>query len=228
MRSKRFPLRLVFLVIGIVCYPTPGIAGTFQEQPITEGLHELTAYPLNGGGIRIGDLSFPFEGSQLRWLALDYGLTNDLQIGTALPANFLGTLNLLAKYRLLSLSSAMDFSIPLSITLTLGEVRELNFASGMIFSGRFDENFGYHGGLWFLISNAGGSGISTFYLMTDLLIHPDAKLIFELDLYPAATDSLLLSLGELQRFGPVNLRVVTTWILPSRTNVVEADIFFRF
>jgi len=215
------------LLLGAVIF-LPALAQTFPQRPLTEGLHQMTAHPLNGGEVRIGDLWLPFDVSQLKWLAIDYGLTSDLQLGTALPANFTGTLNLLAKYRLWHLASTLDFSIPFSFTLTLGEAHEVAFSSGLLFSGMFEENLGYHAGLWFLVSSAGGSGISSFYVITDLTLHPDAKLLVELDLYPGAVDSLQISIGELQRFGVVNLRFAATWALPSGANVLEAALFFRF
>lgn len=217
---------LCFVTLLVVVAFNIALAQTFEERPITEGLRELTAYPLVGGEVRIGDLFLPFDVSQLRWVAIDYGITNDFQLGTAIPADFLGTLNLLAKYRFLQLSD-MSFALPLSLNITL-EPRTLLFGSGLIVSGAFNEAFSYHSGAWVALTNEPRFALSALYLIVDVNLLADTKLLLELDLYPSAMDLAQISLGELQRFGSLNLMVTATLVLPSTANTLGAVIFFRF
>lgn len=201
-------------------------AQTFQERPITKGLRGLTAYPLNGGEVQIGDLLLPLEASQLHWLAIDLGVTRNLQVGTALPANFLGTLNLLAKYRFLRLAR-LSLTLPLSLNVAL-EPRTLILESGLIVSWALNENFSSHSGVWVVLTNEPRFALSTLYVIIDVNVLANTKLLLELDIYPLAVDPVWISLGELRRFGPLNLTVTATLALPSTANTLEAGIFFRF
>jgi hypothetical protein len=217
----------LFVVIGLVL-SLPGVAQTFQERPITAGLREFTAYPLTAGSLQIGNIVFPFDSAQLRWLALDFGLTNNFQIGTALAANFLGRLNLLGKYRFLHLDSGMDLALPFSIDVVLAPPRTLAFGTGAILSWQFSASTSFHSGIWLALTNEPRVGVSALYLIADVELTPNSKLLFELDLYPLVADLVQISLGELQRFGFINVRVAATLLLPTANNVLSADVFFRF
>jgi len=217
----------MLVMVGLVL-SLPGVAQTFQERPITAGLSEFTAYPLNGGSLQIGNLSFPFDSSQLRWLALDFGLTSNFQIGTALAANFLGRLNLLGKYRFLHLDSGMDLALPFSLDVVLAPPRTLAFGTGAVLSWQLNESTSFHSGMWLAFTNEPRVGVSALYLIADVNLTPNAKLLFELDLYPLVADLVQISLGELQRFEFVNVRIAATLFLPTALNVLHADIFIRF
>jgi len=202
-------------------------AQPFQDRPITEGLYGFTAYPLNRGGVRIGNLTFPFHLSQLQWIYIDYGLTEDLQIGSALPANFLGNLNLLGKFRFLQLPLGIELAIPFSIDLTLRPARRMVLGSGLILSWAM-EGLSYHSGLWLSFSKEERLKPSIFYVIIDLDPLPDTKLLIELDVYPKADNPLLIRLGELRRLSPLNLRVTATLVLPEGSNTLDAALFLRF
>lgn len=97
-----------------------GRLGSFQRKPITEGIYEETAYTLQPGGLKIGELSLPFYVDQWRTAYLEYGLSHNLQLGTVLAKNFLGNPNLTAKYSLPFKGFwEAELAIPASVTLQL-------------------------------------------------------------------------------------------------------------
>lgn len=208
---------------------TPAPVDAFAERPIIEGLWEFTAYTLRQGELRVGNLSLPFEPSQLRWLYLDVGLTGTLQLGTAIPANALGVLNLIGKLRLLHSEEGDGFSLalPFRLDLTYRPVRNFLLGTGLVISWPLEE-LTLHGGMWLLLSRGERVRISTMYAILDTTVLSDTKLLLEVDLYPGGTDMLWIRLGTLRRVGVVHIRTAASVLFPGGDNLVQVDLFFRF
>jgi hypothetical protein len=203
-------------------------ADLFAERPIIEGLWEFTAYPLRRGEIRIGNLSLPFDPRQLRWLYLDVGLTEGLQLGTAVPADLTGMVNLVGKFRFLHLESGLALALPFRLDLTVRPERDLMLGSGLIASWALQDGITVHGGLWLTLSRGQKASLSALYAILDTTILPDTKLIIEMDAYPSAANQFLVSVGTLRRIGVLNFRVTTAVLFPGMSNRLTADLFVRF
>ncbi len=203
-------------------------ASLFEGRSIIEGLWEFTAYPLRQGEVRIGSLSLPFEPTQLRWLYLDVGLTDGLQLGTAVPANFLGIVNLVGKFRFLRLESGLNLALPFRLDLSYRPQLDLALGSGLIASWAMQGGITVHSGLWLALSRGEKAKLSVLYAIADLTVLPDTKLIIEMDAYPDAANPFLISVGTLRRVGALNVRVTVTVLFPQASNLLMADLFLRF
>lgn len=160
------------------------ILSTFEQKPITRGICEDTAYTLNQGGLKLGDLSVPGQISQWKWVYLKYGLTEDLQVCTTIPQNFLGRPNFSAKYHLTSdVLGGADVAIPADMNIYVSPAVNLSLSSGLVASWKLNREFGFHSGanIWF---SSYGTLSPSAYVMTDYNILSNAKLISELESIP--------------------------------------------
>ena len=206
---------------------SPSVVDRFEERPIIEGLWEFTAYTLRSGELRVGNLSLPFDPSQLRWLYLDFGLTDSLQLGTALPANALGVVNLIGKFRFLRSEKGFALALPFRFDLVYRPGRDFLLGTGMAMSWPL-EGLTLHGGFWFLLSREKRVQLSTMYAILDATVLPDTKLLMEVDLYPGEGDRLWIRLGTLRRVGAVHIRTAASVLVPGGENLLQLDLFFRF
>lgn len=203
--------------------------GTFRNRPITEGICNQTAHTLNQGEWKVGDLSFPGQFSQWKYFYLQYGLTENLQIGTTLAQNFLGGPNLSGKYHLpIKGPAGAELAIPASLNIYLSPIANASFGSGIVASWNLTPKFGFHGGtdLWF---NTSGTFSPSAFVMTDYNILSNTKLISELKLYTFSKDVLSLRAGGLVRpFDFLNLKLSSSFDLPSGDMSAWVSLFVRF
>jgi len=199
----------------------------FANRPIIEGLWEFTAYSLRAGELRVGNLSLPFEPTQLRWLYLDVGLTETLQLGTAVPANALGVLNLIGKFRFLRSEGGFTLAFPFRLDLTYRPTRDFLLGTGLIVSWPL-EGLTLHGGFWLTLSREKEVRLSAMYTILDATVLPDTKLLLEVDLYSGEARPLWIRLGTLRRVGVVHIRTAASLLFPGGDNLLQLDLFLRF
>ena len=204
---------------------------SFRRKPMLRGICSDTAYTLNRGGIKFGDLTVPGSVSQWKWIYLKYGLTEDFQVSTTLPQNFLGQPNLSTKYRLTSDGpGGVDIAIPADINVYLSQapVTNLSFSSGLVASWKLNRDFGFHGGanIWF---SSFGTFSPSAYVMTDYNILSNVKLISELKVYTFSQDLLSVRAGGLIRpFNFLNIKLSSSVDIPSGDMSAWASLFLRF
>jgi len=202
---------------------------TFQESPTTKGICEDTAYTLNQGEWKIGNLSLPGSVSQWKCAYLKYGLTEDLQVGTTLPQNFLGQPNLSGKYHLTSNGpGGSDLAMPARLNISLSPVANLSLSSGLVASWDLNNKFGFHSGanIWF---NTSGNFSPFAYVMTDYNVLSNTKLISELKFYPSSQDVLSLRAGGLIKpLDFINIKLSSSIDIPSGNMSAWASLFVRF
>ena len=111
---------------------------TFKRKPMLGGICKDSAYTLNRGSFKFGDLSVPGTLYQWKYTYLKYGLTEDFQVGTTLAQNFLGRPNLTTKYNLpfkgpgraeLAVPANLNVNLdPLGVSTNLGLVARTTIA----------------------------------------------------------------------------------------------------
>lgn|GEM_PF-2829246 len=202
----------------------------FQKKPLTEGIYEETAYTLQPGGLKIGDLSLPFYRDQWRTAYLEYGLSHNFQLGTTVANNFLGNPNLTAKYSLPFKGFwEAELAIPASITMQLDPLG-VSTQTGLVASWKVNDTLNLHAGtnVW-VVSYAYGYFFPSAYLITDYNLHSNIKLISELDFHSFGSDYLSIRIGGLLRIlNFINLKLRSTVDIPYGGLTAGADLFLRF
>lgn len=205
-------------------------SNTFRVNPITKGICEETAYTLGRGEWKVGDLSVPWSLSQWRHFYLNYGLSDNLQIGTTLSQNFLGRPNISAKYHL-------PFDGPGGARLAVPARVELNISplgasthTGLTASWDVNDRMDFHTGVDFwLVSYVFSAFNTSAYFAADYNLFSNMKVIGELDFYSFGQNFLTVRVGGLLRvLDFVNLRASSSLRFPSGGTQVGADLFFRF
>jgi len=205
-----------------------GMTKTFREEPIISVLRGATAYTLNRSELQIGDLSIPFHISQLRWIYVLYGLTDGLQLGTAIPENFLRGPNFSGKFHAMHLpASRIDAAVPFSFDLSFDPFF-ISLGGGMAMSWKLRDGLTLHMGMHLWFSTLGGFGFPFLYASADVDILPNMKLLGELNLYSFLEDPLRLRIGGLMRLSFINLKLTATLVIPTFGSFLNANMFFRF
>ena len=178
----------------------------------------------------MGDLSVPWSPSLWKHFYLNYGLSDNLQIGTTLSQNFLGRPNFSAKYLL-------PFDGPGGARLALPARIELNISplgvsthTGLTASWEVNDRMDFHTGvdLW-LVSYVYSAFNTSAYFCADYNLFSNMKVIGEFDFYSFGQNFLTVRAGGLLRILDfVNLRASSSFRLPSGGMQAGADLFFRF
>lgn len=133
-----------------------------QEWRLTSTLNGATAYTLHQGELSLGALgfwaslippSFSFDFlSQLRSLHATYGLTERLHVGTTVASNFLGQINLSAKFLAVHLpQTSVSLGIPFSFSFGLQSL-SVSTGSGASLSWGISPGVSIHSGFRFSAS----------------------------------------------------------------------------
>lgn len=232
--------RWVIFVIAVFLLLSPGFlvygdqegrdSNTFWVSPITKGICEETAYTLSRGEWKVGDLSVPWSPSQWRHFYLNYGLSDNLQIGTTLSQNFLGRPNISAKYRLpFDGPGEARLAVPARIELNIYPLG-LSTHTGLTASWNVNERMDFHTGVDFwLVSYVYSAFNTSAYFAADYNLFSNMKVVGEFDFYTFGQNFLTVRVGGLLRvLDFVNLRASSSLQLPSGGTQVGADLFVRF
>lgn len=218
--------RILFIGLMIILALTSGMVKTFQANSITEGLWGATAYTLKKNEIKLGDFFIPFHISQLKCIYINYGIASNLQVGTAVPANFLGDINIAGKYGFIH--SKIDIAIPFGVDLFLNPL-SFSLGSGAALSWRITNYLDFHTGMRIWSSSQGDLWVSSLYTILGLDVLSNIKLLSELDLYPPLENPLKARVGGLIRLLDfLNLKITATLSVPSNHNYINANASLRF
>ncbi len=202
----------------------------FRSKPITSGIHAETGYTLGRGEWKVGSLTLPGAISQWERTYVRYGLTENLQLGTALPRNFLGRPNVSAKFQLPFKGPAgAGLAIPASLDLAISPLGT-SANAGLAASWSLTERIGLHSGInvW-LVSYIYRLFNPSVYAVVDYDLLSNFKAIGEVDLHAFGQDYLDLRVGGLTRvLDVINLKFSVSVDLPSGDNSMGANIFLRF
>jgi len=203
---------------------------TFRQKPITRGVCEETAYTLDQGGLKIGDVSVPGSISQWKYAYIEYGLTNDLQVGTTLPQNFLGRANLSVKYRLpFRGPGRAALAIPANINFNLSPLG-VSTHTGLTATWENKDSLNFHTGvnLW-LVSYAYRFFNPSAYVAADYDLLSQVKVMGELNAHTFGEDFMSARVGGLLRvFDFINLKLSSSIDFPSGNMNAWASLFVRF
>jgi len=202
----------------------------YSDRPITKALCEDTAYTLTRGEWKVGALSIPFYPSQWQYTYVQYGLGDNLQVGSTIPQNVLGRPNISAKYRLPFNGPANStLAVPVSLNLNLSYLG-VSTNTGLVASWKPNERTGFHVGLnlW-LTSYSYRFFNPSGYLVADYNFLSNLKAIGEVDLHTFGEDFLSIRAGGLWRvLDFLNLKLSSSVDLPSGDMSAWASLFLRF
>lgn len=233
---KRYVIVLIcvflLLSLGFLVYGDREGQGssTFRVNPITKGIHEETAYTLGRGEWKVGDLTVPGSLSQWKHFYLNYGVSDNLQIGTTLAQNLLGRPNVSAKYHLpFDGPGGARLAVPARIELNISPLG-VSTHTGLTASWNVNDRMDFHTGVDFwLVSYVYSAFNTSAYFGADYNLFSNMKVIGELDFYSFGQDFLTVGAGGLLRILEfVNLRASYSSRLPSGGTQIGADLFFRF
>ena len=203
---------------------------TFRQKPITRGICEETAHTLNQGGLEVGEVSVPGSISQWKYAYLRYGLTDDLQVGTTLPQNFLGRPNLSVKYRLPFRGPGQgELAVPATIDLNLSPLG-VSSHTGLTATWGNKDSLNFHTGvnLW-LVSYAYRFFNPSAYVAADYDLLSQVKVMSEFNAHTFGEDFISARVGSLIRaFDFINLKLSSSVDLPSGGMNAWASLFVRF
>lgn len=203
---------------------------TLQESLLIEGIYEDTAFTLNQGEWKIGELSIPGSLYQWKWAYMQYGLTDNLQIGTTLVRNFQGFPNLSGKFHLpLQGFDELELAIPAKINFVLSPFNVVT-TTGLAASWRINDNINFHTGtnLW-LTSYGVGFSHPSLYVMAGYRIFSNITLLGELELGSLGNRYLAIRWGGLWRvLETLNFKLHSSLSVPTGGLNAGVDIFARF
>jgi len=171
-----------------------GWAAPFSEAPPTMGLARPTAHTLRAGDLQIGMATVL---SPLN-LHLDYGVTDNVQVGVLPLILVMGFPNIGAKFGF-SLDDRVSVAIPVALMYPI-RGGGLITALGAVASATL-EGFALHSGGTVALLGGGGLHFNVYGIL-DVDVAQDVKLVGELDLAPFSA-----SVGVLARFlGSLDVR----------------------
>lgn len=205
-------------------------ADDFSGHPPTDALNGATAFTLNRGEWQISSLQFfidfpqvgsPFNLSQLKWLNVEYGLTNRLQIGTTVLENVLEGPNAWAKFNALR-TRTLTLAVPLAVDVNLS-TGTAGVGSGLALSWAPTYRTLWHTGLNFWAYD-GQVQLSRIHTALEFALWGHTHLFVEADVWP-----LVVEVGSLSRFRALNLEVSSRVVEDTDVTFdIELELFLRF
>jgi len=205
-------------------------AQTFQTHPPTDTLNGSTAYTLNRGEFRVGSLNLfvdflhpttVFRLNQLKWLDVEYGLTDRLQVGTTVLETVLEGPNVWAKFTAIR-TRTWAVAMPLSIDVNLSPV-VAGVGSGVLMSWTPTRTASLHGGLRFSAFD-GQVQLSRIHAALEYALVDHTHLWAEADIWP-----LGIEVGTLSRYRMLNLEISSRLVEDAAPTLdLELELFVRF
>lgn len=200
------------VVIGAFLFSgsTIAFADDFETHPPTDVLSGSTAYTLTAGEFQIGTLDFsftipglsaPFDPSQLRWIQVEYGLTNQLHVGTTVAQNVLQGPNAWSVFTAIQ-NPTLALAIPFNVNVGFAPF-VVWAGSGVMVSWTLTSALDLHSGLRFAVPPNASFQITHIYSAFDLGLAPNTRAVVELDYFPQNTGQfsrkLVFNVGVLTR-----------------------------
>jgi len=246
MKVLRKTLLLLLWMMGTLAVSfLPAYSQQVPKRPVTKIFNGSTAYTLQPGEIEAGDfwvvISIPYFGfhfdiEQIRWVSLEIGIIDRLQVGTTLLENFLQGPNLFGKYLLLATPTTVQprvaVALPYSLDINIIGDFSIGGSSGLILSYRVFPSLGIHSGFGFWLSTGLGFMITRLYLGADWGLSSWIKGLAEFDYWPQVKGGGLspfdLGIGLLFQASPLELRVLVDMPFQGLFFFLQGELTFRF
>lgn len=227
----------LFLIgVIIVSVSSPVAAETFQEKPITEGLYLPTAYTLKRSEmlIRLGGFAFRVYGKP-GWVyylpGITYGVTNDLQLGTAIPGVFFEptayAAHIFGKYHFIQLfGSKIEIAARSGLNIHLNPIFTIASVT-VVSSWEMSSRLGLHTGIGASIHTLAGFRPLCLTTLIDWDVLPNIKVLSEVLIGPWCPALHIGMTTRLLTF--LNLKVRARFSLaPSPASFIGSELSVRF